>query len=203
MLGDIHSLTTEMNAYCECLKAPQIVYWDPAEPCPTCGLDLKRNNLKRVVFCETPATNRKKKPSGSFCKKNGHFPIVLYSDCPFRTFAKQIGQFFQLLTKNSSHPMSACWKPVTWLAWVRITESSLHRLTRLFLSTNLKLFAGLQMNILCSLLTQAAFQPWIPLNLNPPLCAVGHCWAFPLLSQCRALRKMNAAFVAALSEHHL
>lgn len=164
---------------------------------------LKEITWRGLCSVKLQQLTEKKKPSGSFCKKNGHFPIVLYSDCPFRTFAKQIGQFFQLLTKNSSHPMSACWKPVTWLAWVRITESSLHRLTRLFLSTNLKLFAGLQMNILCSLLTQAAFQPWIPLNLNLPLCAVGHCWAFPLLSQCRALRKMNAAFVAALSEHHL
>lgn len=194
-----------MNAYCECLwrhhKLSTGILQSPVLHVVWILKEITWRGLWPVKLQQL--TEKNPQPSGSFCKKNGHFPIILSTDCPFRTFAKRIGQFFQLLTRNSSHPMSACWKPVTCLAWVRIMEPSLHRLTRLFLSTNLKLFAGLQISILCSLLTQATFQPWIPLNLNPTLCAVGHCWAFPLLSQCHALRKMNAAFVAALSEHHL
>lgn len=187
-----------MNAYCECLMPPQIVFKDPAELCLQVVWIL--NNLKRVMSHESLAINRRKKPSGSFCRENGHFPIDLYSECPSEPL--QMGRAVFLVAHKVSrmgfHPMSARWTPVTWLAWVRIMESSLHRLTRLFPLTNLKPFAGLQTSILCSSLTE------IPLNLNPPLCAVGHCWAFPLTSQCHALRKMkNAAFVAALSEHHL
>lgn len=192
-----------MNAYCECLKPPQIVFKDPAEPCLTFGLDLKRNNLKRVMSRESPSINRKKKnPLGVSAGKT--FPNCSLFWVPLQNLCKWIGQFSQLLTRNTSHPMAACWTPVTWLAWVRSTESSLHRLIRLFLPSNLNPFAGLQTSILGFFLTQATFQPWIPLGLNPSLYAVGHCWAFPLTSQCHALRKMkNAAFVAALSEHHL
>ena len=147
--------------------------------------------------------------SWSFSRKNAPFPAVTYSVCPFRTFANKWSSFATLTHDewvNESCDMAACWNPVTWLAQVWITESSLWRLTdKLLLSSNLKLFAGLQTQFLRS--PNSCYFSALDRNESdwsyPSALLITTKSSLSLLSQCHALRKVkNAAFVVTLSKQY-
>lgn len=165
--GEIHSIITEMHTYCECTSHQKILSQDPAEHSGLYGLDLKRNQFKRVLFCMTPAIMSVRNVLNLQQKK--HPSLVTYPACSLGGHCHEWSSFAPLTHNNQLWPHGSPQGLAISPAWGRIRAPNLCGwAAKLFLLSTLKLSAGLQTQFSCTLLTHTTFhfQFWILINLN-------------------------------------